>query len=286
MLCFQNCQGYFSTGGVFVQSKGCTASPAEMEPAYRSTYLPIFFKYSCTECHAPGGEKSDSAFANPDAFSGLTIFRNIGGPIAVEEKLSAGHQSYNFQTMKAELDEAKNAWFGAGFGECPSGFYTTSEKRANFFEPIADPATGKFKVDPAAINVPQTIVWELDDETFNPAIPGATVSLQIEAVPGPEDFPSHYVVKNILFNSDSTLEIEGVRVLLNGSTYSQNTWAAAKGFVVGDNAPLEGAGSQMTIFKGGDELYSRTDSWSISFSSVTVRSRPSTDPDPLASPEP
>jgi|GEM_PF-4419656 len=272
MVGYQNCSGYFSGGGAFSESSDCGASPAQMAPTFASTYQPFFSANTCNSCHIPGGIQSGSPFAGPDALAAVTAFDRIGGPTAVDGKLAAGHQGFNYETLKPELDAAKNIWDSQGFGVCESGLFTTTEERINFFEAVADAETGIYKVLPEMVGSPQTLTFRLDDGTFEPVIEGAYLTVQVAIEADADNNPSYYTVQNILISSpEQAIEIEGVTVRLNGTPDSENTWAAANGVVTGVDTPLNGANSQILILKSPGDPYTRTDAWSISFKSINIR---------------
>lgn len=272
VLGFQNC-GYFSTSGVFVASS-CGGNDADLLPAFQATYHQFFLNNSCNSCHTPGGQKGDSAFAGPDAFAALGVFRRLG-PDAIQNKLAGGHQGYSYNNLKPDLDAAREGYQAAGGGGfCADGVNTTGGVRKLFFENTAMQDLEGNNYFPLMVDKLDTFeiaTYDLGEPPFEPQFPGVIVTMEIsvryaDSVEVPRR-PTGYVVQNIRMKSEtSRMHIKGINVLLNGDNHQVTTFQNADYVVLpgGAETTISGTGSANFFL----DTFSNNDLWQIQFNEI------------------
>lgn len=284
LLGFQNC-GYFSTGVSSYSASSLCFNNLDLLPSFEKGHHKFFLENSCNNCHTPGGKGSGS-FAQDNTSSAFSEF-NLRGPERFRQKLSGGHQGYNFTDIEPQLKEAEDILTeGISKLNCSkdSGELKTSEKSLVFFE---DQLTfGKKRIlvetDGSGVTAPssqfnkiQTIIFPLDDQTFSPSISGAELSIEVEIF-YEEDFfyPTHYLVRAPSIKSpNKNLHIKGLTILLNNKTYLVTTYQGIDIEISPSDAfiALDPGGAAAVFLKDEsdpDDIYDNTDTWSVQFESI------------------
>lgn len=275
---FQNCGLPIGESTHKVSSEGCAI---DLLPSFASGHHAFFQKQKCNTCHIPGGIGS-GAFAQADLASAFAAFK-IRGPAKIRAKLRNGHQSFNFTDIEPDLALAEKIYQdGIDNASCEgdNSNLRTAEKKLVFFEDsltfgkkrilvVSDGTTTSVSPDFKKI---QTIVFDLDDGYFQPSIPGAQLSMDVEVFYESDFFfPTHYLVTNPKIKTiDKKLHIKSVTVLLNGDPHLVTTFQGVDSVVDKGNEfiELDPGGAAAVFLKADDDIYDNTDTWSVQFDSV------------------
>jgi hypothetical protein len=275
LICFSLVLTLFHNCGQFanVDNSINSACSADMLPTFKNTFYIFFKDNKCTKCHSP--ESIDTKvgipqFAAGDAALGLSYFSKLG-PDKIIAKLSAGHNGYDYTSLKTTLSDYKTKWnnkLNAASGSCTdeNGIPELS-KSVQFFEDTLE--YNRYKVLPDMLTW-QTVTWSLDNgksEMLKDVSITLDIMVQADAFRGPEA----YIVSNLkMISPNKILHIKGVTVLLNDQTYSVSTYQGVDIVLNPLATPQDLApGSAAGVFViHTDEIYKNSDGWKVHFDSI------------------
>lgn len=287
-LSFQNC------GPSFVNTEESATIETKLEACdeallleFAATYHKTLRRIGCNNCHAPGGQRFDAAFAQDDQILAFLEFKKRGSA-TINARIQDGHNSSlpSGQVLYSntdpgllkEIDDHLKKYQGVE-RTCSGGAksITAPPKQATIFDPakvndinhcgIGDPLTT------AGANG-QTLTWDLG--AIRPDLAGVQVSIEISP-DAPASFPPNicahtgYRAGDVKITTAKALQLKNLRIFMNGNHFGVNT------FMLTRTVPAGSMNYKMVdSLSGGYGVYDsgsckQADQWSFAIESIEVQ---------------
>jgi hypothetical protein len=300
VFAFQNCGGDLKSLGK--KNKASITSPGEPdedgtpppEPkldgtcdemlfeAFKTGFHPKLRTIGCQGCHETGKAKSDSPLADANVNVAFGPFASRGPDRINERLLVEGHNksTLNYdnqdQAFKESLQNLAKAWHDIE-KTCSLGDLSalTSEKQVDIFVQSPDPKNEACGLGDPLKSITQSfmdLTWDLG--TVRQDLAGVKIRLTVMAN-NPKDIGPNVCAHQGYLSGDVTiitpvkLHIENVRILLNGNSYSVNTFMVVRDIPINTTVGtqlISSASGGFAVFASGSTKYE--DKWSISIERI------------------
>lgn len=254
-----------------------SACDQQLLDVFSKQYHPMLRRIGCHQCHAPGGQKSDSPFAQELPSLAYLDFKTRG-PNKINNRIQDGHKASEIQYsntdqhLLTEIETYLTSWQTIE-NTCGlnSQSLKTSDKSVPLYRPeTLDDITKCGLGDPLKENHEQfsSLEWNLGELRLD--LDGVKVSVVIKpnlpmSIGGNLCGHQGYRAGGLMVTTTKALTIRNVRLLLNGNNYDSNMYLVERSVPAGavNFKIIDTASGGFSVYESGSCRLS--DQWSIYF---------------------